>query len=167
MKIIFLDIDGVMNCRATIVRADRITADGTSDGWHEQHIDPEMTARLNTLIERTEAKIVISSSWRALYSTRQIREILHRRGFKYPEVIIDSTPRFREGERGDEIEAWMNGMYGRVCMGDRSALVDQIVILDDDSDMASLRSYLIQTSFETGLQDHHVEAACAILWSET
>ena len=53
MKVIFLDIDGVLNCSKT----------------HNPRnlpyvIDPKLLKRFERLLERTGAKVVLSSTWR-------------------------------------------------------------------------------------------------------
>lgn len=48
-KLIFLDIDGVLDTYAS-----------------RYQLDPVLMARLGTLLERSGAKIVVSSSWRAM-----------------------------------------------------------------------------------------------------
>src|SRR5260370_34823589 len=53
MKIIFLDIDGVLNC------------DNTPNPRKFPYIiDKKLLARLKKLLDRTGAKVVLSSSWR-------------------------------------------------------------------------------------------------------
>src|ERR1700722_15963426 len=53
MKIIFLDIDGVLNCDKT-----------PNPRKFPYIVDKKLLVRLNRLLERTKAKVVLSSSWR-------------------------------------------------------------------------------------------------------
>ena len=53
MKIIFLDIDGVLNCDKT-----------PNPRKFPYIVDRKLLARLKKLLERTGAKVVLSSSWR-------------------------------------------------------------------------------------------------------
>jgi hypothetical protein len=53
MKVVFLDIDGVLNCTKT-----------KNPRKFPYVVDPKLLARLNRLLERTAAKVVLSSSWR-------------------------------------------------------------------------------------------------------
>jgi hypothetical protein len=53
MKIIFLDIDGVLNCDET-----------PNPRKFPYIIDKKLLTRLRNLLERTNAKVVLSSSWR-------------------------------------------------------------------------------------------------------
>ena len=41
-----------------------------------------------------------------------------------------------------------------------------VLFLDDGDDMDHLRPYLVQTDHATGLQDHHVDRAIAMLRGE-
>jgi hypothetical protein len=53
MKIIFLDIDGVLNCEKT-----------PNSRKFPYVVDKKLLLRVNGLVERTRAKVVLSSSWR-------------------------------------------------------------------------------------------------------
>ena len=59
----------------------------------------------------------------------------------------------RNQPRGLEIQAWMDS---------RNVKTEDVVILDDDADMAHLSHRLIRTSFNTGLTSGHVDAAIAL-----
>lgn len=59
MKIIFLDIDGVLNCQEAYEKGFCKYNDDYGQDFY-----PPSTDLLNQLIEETEAKIVISSTWR-------------------------------------------------------------------------------------------------------
>lgn len=160
MKIIFLDIDGVLNSRTFIQatqwdRGDEglpLTDDRVS--W-ERQLDPAAVARLIRIVERTDAKIVVSSSWRHALPVSQIDRILRRMGL--PHCIVGRTDDMPHGCRGDEIAAWM-ATAQRPC---------SFVILDDDADMAPVADRLVQTTFDLGLQDEHVERAVAMLGAKS
>jgi hypothetical protein len=53
MKVIFLDIDGVLNCDRT-----------PNPRKFPYVVDRRLLARLKKLLKRTRAKVVLSSSWR-------------------------------------------------------------------------------------------------------
>jgi hypothetical protein len=53
MKIVFLDIDGVLNCKKT-----------ANPRKFPYIVDPVLLVRFNELIARTDAKGVLSSTWR-------------------------------------------------------------------------------------------------------
>ena len=56
-------------------------------------------------------------------------------------------------ERGDEIRIWL----------DAHPEVAAFVVLDDDSDMTAVRDQYIQTSYDEGLTDEHVDRAISLL----
>jgi hypothetical protein len=56
--------------------------------------------------------------------------------------------------RGEEIQQWM---------GANGVKPEDIAILDDDSDMGDLTPRLVQTTFQYGLLDEHVEWAIRLL----
>ena len=62
MKVIFLDIDGVLNCQQAYINGSCEYVDGP--GFKYQKCYPPSKELLNKLIEETGAKVVISSSWR-------------------------------------------------------------------------------------------------------
>lgn len=136
MKIIFLDIDGVMNnIRKWPKNAGR--------RW----IDPSAVRRLNKITHATTSAIVISSTWRRFWNVKQILEAAGVRG-----NIIGSTPFLPSEPRGSEIQLWLS-KHG----------AEKFIILDDDSDMGNLMDALIKTKWDVGLQDIHVKKAIARL----
>lgn len=142
MRVIFLDIDGVLNTLTTNEFAT---------------INPHKVALLNEIVLRTDAEIVISSTWRRIYSLNEIGNMLTRAGLiRFPYGI---TPMIEGHEscRGMEIGAWINANQS----------VEQIVILDDDRDLDPLLDYLVQTDPWTGLTPQKVEEAIAVLMSKT
>ena len=119
MKIIFLDIDGVLN----VIPQGHDAFGGI---FHADFVD-----NLKRIIDETDAKIVISSSWRH----SGLQKMLDMWEFRnLPGEVIGVTPdlyRFLdfEGERtmvrGDEIQAILN-IHPEIT---------HYVILDDDTDM--------------------------------
>ena len=57
MKVIFLDIDGVLNCIGSFNRT-KTRFNGFVG------MDPTLVARFNSLVEKTGARVVLSSTWR-------------------------------------------------------------------------------------------------------
>jgi hypothetical protein len=107
-------------------------------------IDAAMVARLNTILDRTGAVCVLSSSWRILLTPEQMEGVLQQRGFTGS--IVDRTGSC--GGRGKEIRDWLLGHPEVECF----------VILDDDlQDMDPLKEHLVRTTWEHGLEQEHVE----------
>jgi len=126
MKIIFLDIDGVLQ----VQHPER---DEFGAVYH-----PKFVENLRTIIEETGAKIVMSASCRS-EGLPFLRAMWKHRN--YPGEIIGITPHSEERHRGKEIKTWMTFFY-----------VENYVILDDNDDMLPEQmEKLVQTS---GNQDH-------------
>ena len=131
MKIIFLDIDGVLNNIASLC--------------YHVHIDPNLVRTLQDVVEQTEAKIVLSSSWR-VFGQDNVEFMLSRLGLHAER--LPPTPRLG-GFRGDEVKAWLDQYqeyYG----------VTHYVIVDDGSDfLYDQKEYLVQTDSRHGLLRDH------------
>ena len=131
MKIIFLDIDGVLNHEAFYRERHQRVMNGEKINHPYSEIDTKCVDNLNKLIEDTDAKVVISSTWRHS-GIDYCRDVLEYHGFKGE--IIDITPNLR-GQgclRGNEILQWIRDNHALV--GDYYNFTEY-VILDDDSDM--------------------------------
>jgi hypothetical protein len=131
MKVIFLDIDGV-------ITSARI-------GWFTY--DMYAVNYINWLCEQINAKVVISSTWRKSYEKEFFAE-----HFKYlhDDWRTKVLPRIKMSEsvpRGAEIKEWM----------DRHPDVDDYLILDDDSDMLdSQKDRFVKTDTYNGLMFEHI-----------
>lgn len=154
MKILFLDIDGVLNSHAFWKRC------GELGILPDDKVDPLAVERLNRLTDETGAKIVVSSTWRLPYVwSRNLNSLivrLQKLGIKGE--IIGMTPDHRKiFGRGAEIQSWM--LQAR----QDGIEIDSFAIVDDDSDMDNLMDYLVQTSMTDGLQEVHVQAIIEML----
>lgn len=134
MKVLFLDIDGVMNSVQLAVMHHRRNKDVPSLGGWDPYNEfcPISINNLVELLEKVpDLKIVVSSTWRMGCDTVQklqdiFNPIPELHGQKIiQERIIDRTPVFRSGPRGNEIKHWL----------DNHPEVEKYAILDDDSDM--------------------------------
>lgn len=126
MKVIFLDVDGVLNC----ARDYEVFMDG--DGFFR--INKILVERLQKIVDSTGCKLVLSSSWRKLQGGP---EFVEQMGL----TLYGSTDDMGKC-RGEEIQRWL----------DIHPEVTQYVILDDDSDMLQHQlPNFVQTDFEHGL----------------
>lgn len=150
-KIIFLDIDGVINTQ-DITRFHKGRPGEYAYGvfTEEDYFDQGCVKCLNSIISSTDAKLVISSSWRILFDMEMLSDFFSRQNVQGE--IIDYTGRMG-CERGHEIQAWLNTHKG----------IKSFVILDDGSDMVHLSPYLVKTTWEKGLEEEHVAEAISIL----
>lgn len=125
MKVVFLDIDGVLSTAKSILEHDDNLALGISRSCDEDVIkvlDDNAVNNLMTLLEKTGAKIVLSSNWRTMKSVERLQELFGSRGFG--EFIVDKTSDSWGASRGEEIQAWLAGQDA----------IASFVILDDIDD---------------------------------
>jgi hypothetical protein len=129
MKVLFLDIDGVLNCSKT-----------PNPRKLPYVIDKKLLARLERLLERTGAKVVLSSSWRldpvGLLAAKYW-------GIPYWDVCPDLPKRTRR----DEVLTWL-ARHPKVI---RYAIID-----DEDDELDELP--LFQPSAATGITGDIVRA---------
>lgn len=143
MKLVFLDFDGVLNSsRFYTVRPS-----------HEFRLDRAAVARVNELLDRTGAKVVVSSVWRIGRSIEALQAVLEEYGFRGR--VIGRTPRLRAAIRGEEIREWL--------VTHPKVDVTSFVIIDDDADMVDLSDRLVQTTHRYGITRRHVVAAVRML----
>lgn len=157
-KIIFADVDGVLNHEDTPDRCGMYI--GIAD---------EKVKLLKKIVDATDAKIVLSSTWRLGINNQGHRlehhaEYLKEKLAKYGLEIYDKTELLTRngGCRGKEIHEWLT----------RHPEVDQWVVLDDewfiDFNMYDIPRHHVQTYFYTirgegGLTEEGVEQAIKIL----
>lgn len=146
MKVIFLDIDGVLN--KALVPSGSEEADILKvlpHGW----MNKSLIKNFNELIKETGAKVVVSSAWRH-DSTEENQNMLNAFGIEC-EVIGQTQHLGRYHVRGNEIKAWLE---------DNESLLDcgtywnfkQYIIIDDSSDMLFSQSeHFIHTDSYAGL----------------
>jgi len=128
-KIIFLDFDGVLNSEQSVRQL------GTRHRFAEAS-----GAALNEILQQTEARIVVTSSWRESWTLRENARFLERDGV-LPGRVVGKTAAL-EQERGFESDAWLRSVPHPVA---------SFVILDDHEDMARHRERLVQVNPQIGL----------------
>ena len=145
MKIIFLDIDGVLNCQLFF---DKKIANGIKQHFSKD-ICPDRVSWLNELCKDTGAKVVISSTWRHS-GLSYCQEVLKESGAIFD--IIDITPDLRGDHclRGNEILKWIKD--NEALLGCNYFDFHTYVIIDDESDMLYWqRNNFFQTDTYSGL----------------
>ncbi len=132
-KLIFLDVDGVLNSQQTLERRNQ-------RGGHIG-IDPYHVLLVHRIIVATGAKVVLSSSWRHSEAGREeIMKVIH---------FIDYTGNCCSGVRGAEIYSWLNK---NVDYDIRDEV--RYVILDDDSDMLlNQKDHFFKTTWKEGMTE--------------
>jgi hypothetical protein len=179
MKIIFLDIDGVLNCENWYrKRHKEVDKESIHSQYPFYEFDTDLVLNLNRIIKETQAKVVVSSTWRLGRTPEELQEILERVGFKGE--VIDTTGHLggKEGytiPRGCEIDQWLKKKNFQRINWSRErqneflekSEVKNYVILDDDSDMLyGQREHFAQTSWKSGLNEKVTQRAIQILNAE-
>jgi hypothetical protein len=145
MKIIFLDIDGVL----------AVASQERDD--YGQIFHPHFVSNLKRIIDETQAKIVISSSWRKS-SLKIMQEMWKYRNL--PGEVIDTTPSLYVFKGTNNIQFWNNKLSAkktprikgytipRGCEieywieneAEAFGAITNYVILDDDTDFLMKQS---------------------------
>ena len=138
MNVIFLDIDGVLNCEDT-----------PNPRKFPYIVDARLLSLLKELVARTRANVVLSSSWRT--------DPVGLLAAKYYDVpFIDVCPDLPEVSRCEEMLRWLS----------EHQAVHRYVVIDDESDCLDDLP-LFQPSSKTGLTIEIVEGVEKYLSGKT
>ena len=167
MKIIFLDIDGVLNSMAYF-KSNKNIKETRFDDISDFHL-----RNLAEIYHKCNAHIVLSSTWRELddeynMTCYEMWKYLVNSLKRYDMDIMSKTPVIDQN-RPLEIKTWLDNRVDREQI--------KFVILDDDFSKESYDKYgigdcLVHTKFfcntleEGGLQQEHVDMAIKILNKE-
>lgn len=133
MKLIFLDIDGVLVTSNSLI---------PSDKYFGHTFDPNCVRKFIEILTATKAKIVISSSWREGRTLTQLQSIFRANGLE--DCVIGVTPSFNdETIRGIEIQTYLDAFDD----------LEGFVIIDDEEEMGELEPFLVETDFRTGITE--------------
>lgn len=150
-KIIFLDIDGVLNCISTKARCQGCIG-----------IDDLKVKILKEIISKTNAKIVLTSTWKidwdknledCSYAGKYLNNKLKKQGLWILDKTKDNT-----NDRGQGIYNWIK----KYNIKNWAVFDDEI--FDDYDNM--IINHLVKTKFyddNGGLQEEHIEKAINIL----
>ncbi len=155
MKLIFLDVDGVLNyggCKA------RSTTGCLG-------VEEEKLQLLKRIVDETGAEVVLTSTWKMSWSRQDRIEDIEYEDGRYLEEkmrnfgirLLDKTTDPSWEERGRGILNFID----QLCIP-----VETFIIIDDESfDFKSVGIYdkFVKTSFVDGLLPEHVERAVSIL----
>ena len=152
MKLIFLDVDGVLNTNTTTKLLECCQ--------ELKFVDTRKVLRLRELVERTGAKIVLSSTWRfgalpnAFFLEREaLRELVAEfRRLRCP-LWFDVTPYLPHAKRWQEINAWLI-----------THDVEDFIILDDvGEELKPFADKLVLTNPNKGFTKERMEFAIQML----
>jgi len=167
VKIIFLDIDGVIVNRRSLTELRNLARGMEGRPSVPYAAAKECIEPLNAIYDaHPDALLVISSTWRLDNDLKRLKHIFEIWGVRIPILTpMWKTPRLLEERevggkpfmlakpRGHEIQAWL----------DEHGTPESFVILDDDSDMDHLAERLVLTRFEEGLTLAHAQRAIKML----
>jgi len=149
MRIIFLDIDGVMNSERYYRTVDR-----NIKGW--SRFDPSAVILIKRLIEEFDAKIVISSTWR-FGAVEMLKDELVKLGLiKYLHKDW-KTPQIYSSNRGSEINMWL----------EKYKDIENYVIIDDDNNILKEQEQrMVKTELMNGMEEEHYNKVREIFLSK-
>lgn len=150
MKVIFLDVDGVLNSKDWLEN-NRVRK--------ENSVNPDKVKLLTEIVKNTNAAVVLSSTWRYIPEHPMfmyLNDILKQNGIE----IHSFTPKL-DGDRPKEIKSWIENQSEEI----------RFISLDDDFSEDDYRKYgigdcLVKTLYYGkygGLQRNHVEQAIRLL----
>ena len=162
MKVLVLDIDGVLNCMYPCPEPDYEWVD--LDEWR-YGFNPQLVARLRYILANTGCRIVVSSSWRHHTSyapfepDQNWRDVLARKlGKTRDEVFAGETGYDKTGKRGKEILQWLE-----------EHPVDAYCVVDDETiDILPYihKSKVVQTQMREGLTNKDAARIIEVLNNE-
>lgn len=145
MNIIFLDVDGVLNSRNKLIEIYNKTYKPHSG--YSYPFDEKCLQNLKLLVQETNSKIVITSTWR---KDEEGRKTLFKALNEYElhNKVIGYTP-VLDQKREIEIKQFLINLKEK----------PNFVILDDDSDMGELIPFLIKINGQVGLTYENIQEA--------
>lgn len=159
-KYIFLDFDGVLNSGNNY---NRLVMSGLPvKDRYGTLFDAKCVSRLDMVLERTGAKIIVTSSWRYVLSLRELDAMWRER--ELPGAISDILPldvplppNPYSPQRGAEIEEWFRRRR-------KQAAKCRYAIIDDVPDfLPHQMPHVVCTNPDKGFSDENVEQAVALL----
>lgn len=164
MKVIFLDFDGVLNSVRYHVARHDAGLDMHEGRGRKPCLDPEAIKVLNEVCGRTDAVVVVTSTWRLNEKRTTVSGWLRDAGFDGivyaftpPEKDVKAEhPELERVRRGHEIQSWLDA--AAVFPNHRLGPVTHFVILDDDTDMEHLYNKLVKVDDQEGLTAAYVPA---------
>lgn len=168
IKIIFLDVDGVLNSSASFcywlreqerynlrTKKQLRDPDMWSPGFRAvDRPDPIVMSNLLMILEKCKnVRIVISSTWR-IQHLAEVEKHFEQAGISWSKYVIGATPALRHLERYDEIDAWLEANTkspeGSVLMP--KFQVSDFMVIDDMSHMGKwTKDHFVRTDATIGL----------------
>ena len=157
MKVIFLDIDGVLNSQMLIEKNEN------------EKIDINAVKLLKSLVDQSGALVVMSSGWKLWFDENMVTDdveaqFLYDILYQYGIEIYGKTPDFSTDEirtkrtfaevKAKEIMAWLE----KHCDVDKYVILDDLNLKNDQ-----INANLVQTDGTVGITEEDVKQALEIL----
>lgn len=159
MKIIFLDIDGVVNTSANKWETGRIKFRGRR--CIPTNREPKrVLAKLIKWMLENDIYFVMSTSWGRSSTAKDWNEILKNYGIN-KNLVISRTPVHETGKRGLEILQWLEYWNTVAVEKYGKERVDGYIVIDDDVQdilpYVKPKSHVIHTDVRKGLTEKDLE----------
>lgn len=144
MRVLFLDVDGVLNSVKWLS-----TKDATDD--IKERIDPLTVEKVNRIVHETGATVVLSSSVKDQLGISGANHILKGCGAEFE--LSSCTPTLIDSfsDRQEEIAQWLENQN-----------ITAFAVLDDD-DLPDFKDHHVQVDYNIGLTNEDAEKAVTIL----
>ncbi|WP_313004224.1 HAD domain-containing protein [Chryseobacterium gleum] len=148
MKIIFVDIDGVLN-NAEYYKNKSLH----SHHKENSHFDPRNVTALNRIISSTGVKMVLSSAWRLIRSLEEINELFKEVNLNVEIISVTESLHYKDtfelAPRGLEILKWIRDYHKTLKGG-----LENYVIIDDEDDILDIQEkHFFQIDDKVGLTE--------------
>ena len=145
MKLIFLDVDGVLNCDSTQNRVQGFIG-----------VDPEKVKLLKKIVEATDGEIVLTSTWKMDF----YEDAPH-----YPKIKNYLVKKLKDQGlviSGLTVDNWSNRGFG-IIKYIKEHSCDGYIVLDDeffeDYKQCGIVPHWVHTRFSIGLLPEHIDIA--------
>ena len=147
IKLIFLDVDGVLN---------------TSGSIGSYPLDSDKLDLLNMIVVQTNAKIVISSSWREVDDAMNVLKKEFNK--KDIDCIIGITPSLHwDSKRTDQIKHFVENFSKKY----KNQIIDKWIAIDDfkldEMNPNLMKNHFVNTQLEIGMTKNDAETAIKLL----
>lgn len=168
MKVLFLDIDGVLNVWDFLSTRREVVGEIL---WEDYYFSPNCMKNLKRVIEATGCKIVLSSVWRKTAEKRAVIDTNFVFNAICPSCIIGRTPflwdgpdQNKEAQRGIEILQFIKDYNADESHTEK---ITTFAVVDDSGDMNGVFDRFVRTKTDSGLTEEIADKLIAKLMEES
>ena len=174
IKILFLDIDGVMNGYEDVWDEHVDDEDNQQEEVEEYLFKQDKVNRLKEILKQTKCKIVLSTTWRRTEAAKkQLKEDFIKQGIEWNDIYIGDTPildyHYVDLDQEDdlcqrtfEIDSYLKAIEERYIV-DRWCAVDDMRLDYGKRSGDIIDGHFVMTDGSTGITDTDVLAIVKIL----